>query len=200
VIAIVGVLGQLRLGGRAWTGAVSAALVFLFAWSIPVMARHAYTLQYVHGREVSWRQDFIARQPAKDFVVIDNSSIIWITHEVSSTTIGQARARKEAIDFLLRNRSFSAIYVFQRLEIDPVTHAAKLEKDEDLGPDFTLETVEERRLKPLSITRLSRVVAVKDGPVAPAEAREAEEFAKLTPAEREKLRAKYFENWLKRLP
>lgn len=200
VIAIVGVLEQLRLGLRGWNTAIVATLVFIFAWSIPTMARHAYTLQYVHAREVSWRQDFIERQPAKDFVVIDNSSIIWITHEVSSTTVGQARARKEAIDFLLRNRSFSAIYVFQRLEIDPSTHAAKLEKDDDLGPDFVLELVEERRLKPLSVTRISRVREVRDGPVAPADAREAEDFAKLTPAEREKLRAKYFEKWLSKLP
>ena len=200
VLAIVGVFAQLRWRPRAWTGAIAAVIAFIFAWSIPVMARHAYTLQYVHAREVTWRQEFIARQPAKDFVVIDNSSIIWITHEVSSTTMAQARARKESIEFLLRNRSFSAIYVWQRFEIDPVTHVAKLEKDDDLGPDFVLETVEERRLKPLTVTRLSRVVDIKPGPVAATDVKEAEDFAKLTPAEREKLRAKYFENWLKRLP
>jgi hypothetical protein len=200
VVAIVGLLGQSRLKPQGWTGLIVATVAFLFAWSVPVMARHAYTLKYVPAREVAWREEFIAQHPLRDFLVIDNSSIIWITHEVSSTAMSQARARKDAIAFLLENHSFSAIYAFQRFEIDPITHREKGEKDEELGDDFVLQTVEERRLKPLTVTRISRVVGVKNGPVKPADAREAEDFSKLSPAEREKLRQKYFDNWLQHLP
>jgi hypothetical protein len=200
IIAIVAVLGTTSLRARGWNVLIGIVAVFLFAWSIPVMARHAYTLQYAHAGEVAWRRELISRHPAKDFLVIDNSSIIWITHEVSSTAVGQARARKDAIAFLLKNRSFSAVYAWQHFDVDPNTHALRVDKDDDLSADFELETVEERRFKALAVTRLSRVVGVKPGAPSPEVLRAAEDFAKLTPAEREKIRRQYFENWLRQLP
>ncbi len=200
VIAILAVLGQASVGHRTWRAFFVVVGAVLLGWSIPVMARHAYSLQYVYGREVAWRREFMAAHPLKDYVVIDNSSIIWITHEVTSTTVGEAKARKASIDFLLRNHSFSGIYVWQHFDVDPATHALKIDQDDDLGSDFVLETVEERRLKPLSLTRLARIVAVKAGPVDQPGKHSAEDFAKLTPAERDKMRQKYFETWLKNLP
>lgn len=199
-IAVVALLAHVRAAPRVWTGMIVGIVAFLFAWSIPVMARHTYTLQHTSGREVAWRQEFIRRHLATDFMVIDNSSIIWLTHEVASTPMPYARARRDAISFLMRNRSFSAIYVFQRFDVDERTNQLMLKKEEDLGPEFTLETVEERRLGVLSLSRISKVVAVKAGPADPADARETEDFSKLTPAEREKIRAKYFETWLRNLP
>lgn len=200
VIAVLAVLGQLSIGLRTWRAFFVATVAVLFGWSIPVMARHAYSLQYVFSREIDWRREFMAEHPLKDYVVIDNSSIIWITHEVTSTTVGEARARKPSIDFLLRNHSFSAIYVWQHFDVDTATHALKIDKDDDLGPDFVLQTVEDRRLKPLSVTRLARVVAVTPTPVGGKPAPPPVDFAKLSPAEREKMRQKYFETWLKNLP
>lgn len=194
------VLREFRLSVRGWWCAVGVFALFLFGWSVPAMARHAYTLTYVHARETAWRREMIERRPERDFLVIDNSSIIWITHRVSSTPIGQARARREAISFLLRNRSFSSIYVWQHLDVEPETGKMTLQADDDLGAEFSLEVVEERQLKPFQVTRLSRVVAVEAKAPTAEEKDRVKEFDAMTPEERERLRLRYFETWLRKLP
>ena len=74
------------------------------------MARHDYSLDYYVGREMEWRREFIAAHPERDYLFIDNNSIIWITHKVSGTPMQQANQKKDIIAFNLRNRIFSAIY------------------------------------------------------------------------------------------
>ena len=205
-----------------WLGLLALGIVQLWGWSVPAMANHAYTLNYYHGREVEWRREFMAAHPAKDYLVIDPSSIAWITHKVSATPPLQARVRKEAILFHRRNKSFTEFYVFQHFDIDPATGAMTLVADCDLGPDYVLETVVERRLHPYSLSRIARIVDIREGPTTarPAGDTARAEDAKAgsggagataaTPAttaerqrakaEREKLKQEYWDNWLRNLP
>ena len=107
--------------------------------------------------------------------------------------------RKGILLFNFRNHTFSAFYVFQRYDVDPATGGLIVQKDFDLGPDYQLETYWERRFTPLTISRISRVVAIKDGDLtAPAKA--ASPLEKLSAAERDKIRQAYFEQLIKRLP
>jgi hypothetical protein len=199
VIATVVVAAEMNWRGRVWR--VLAVLVGagFFAFSLPAMARHDYSLQYYVGREMDWRREFIAAHPERDYLVIDNNSIIWITHLVSSTPIRQALDHKENIVFNQRNRIFTAIYVFQRYTVDPANGRLSLPGEDDLGPDYQLETVWERRFTPLTVSRISRVVSVREGPtarpVAPPKAIES-----LSDAEQEKIRDEYLERFIKRLP
>lgn len=199
VLAVVGAAAAFSAGARTWRTLAALAGAGIFLFSIPVMARHDYTLDYYVGREMAWRREFIAAHPERDYLVIDNSSIIWITHLVSATPVTQAVARKDVIAFNFRNRVFSSIYVFQRYRIDPATGALNLESDEDLGPAYRLEPVWERRFTPFNLSRISRVVAVTDaaGP-APASAPASAET--LGAAEREKIRQQYLEEFIKQLP
>jgi len=71
--------------------------------------------------------------------------------------------------------------------------------EDDLGPDYQLETVWERRFTPLTLSRISRVVSIREGPTTPP-VRRAAPLEKLTPAEREKVRQDYLDNFIKRLP
>jgi hypothetical protein len=114
----------------------------------------------VHAREVEWRRAFIARQSQPDFLVIDPYSVVWLTHQVSSTSPAQARLRPEAIAHHLQARSFAHVFVFQRFEIDPATGNRTVRPEFDPGPDFQLEPVVECRLQPYTLTRISRVTAV----------------------------------------
>jgi hypothetical protein len=111
----------------------------------------------------------------------------------------QAQLHKESLVFHQRNRTWSAIYVFQRLEIDADTGRTTYRKDDDLGPDFVLMPVAERRLQTLTISRISRVLEIKGDPqkAAPAAARPP---AALSDEQREKIRQRYFDNWIKQLP
>jgi hypothetical protein len=197
-IAVVAVAAEFRAKTRFWYGLAGLIALGMFAFSIPAMARHNYTLEYYVGREMEWRRDFIAAHPEKDYLFIDNDSIIWITHLVPATPVKQALDHKENIIFNFRNRIFSAIYVFQRYSVDPVTGHLSLPKEDDLGPDYTLETVWERRFTPMTVSRISRVVAITEGPTAlPAT---TPPKVKKSPEELEKIRGQYLENFIKHLP
>ncbi len=203
VIAVMAVLPQFANAavGRALLGLATLGLV---ARSVPSMAAHAYSQEYLPGKETAWRRQFIAEQPRRDYLVIDNDSILWIAHQVSSTPVFQAKKNRDALVFHMRNRTFSAIYVFQRFNIDPDTGKMTLRNDgglsDDLGPDFVLEAVREERLQTLTLTRISRLKEIRKGTeVLTAPDPVTHEVPK-SRAEIEKVRAAYLENFVKMLP
>jgi len=197
-LAIIAVATEFRGGARRWQVLGGLALAGLFAWSLPAMARHDYSPDYYIGREIAWRREFMAAHPEKDYLFIDNSSIFWITHRVSATSMMQAVLNKESLLFNHRNHTFSVFYVYQRLDVNPETGELTVQWDDVLGPDYLLETVWERRFTPLTVSRISRVVEILDGeaqpPPPPVRA------AAQPPAERERVRREYLENFIKQLP
>ena len=202
VLAIWLVVPTFPSATKVWRGLLVLTGIQLWAFSIPSMASHAYTMNYVHGREVTWRREFIDQHPLRDYLVIDPSSIFWITHRVSSTPPVQAKFRKEALIFHRRNHSFAQIYVYQRFDVDETTGRLKLVEDFDPGPDYVLETVVERRLHPYSLSRISRVVDIKEGASAPADKvpRPEVRVPALTDEEKQKLKQAYWDMWLRNLP
>lgn len=198
-LAVVVVIAQFDRAGRSWRWVLGLLLLAFVARSVPAMARHAYTMAYNPGIEVDWRREFIAAHPERNYLVIDQDTVIWITHGVSATSVLQARHRADVIEFNLRNRSFSAIYVYQRCEVDPATGEAVVTKDDQLGPAYTLEPVAEKRFAPLRLSRLCRVTAVHPEPAPPPPPAPAP-LEKLSKEEREKVRRAYFENFVKNLP
>jgi hypothetical protein len=199
VIATVTVAAEMNWRGRIWRILAVVVGAGFFAHSLPAMARHDYSLQYYVGREMEWRREFISAHPERDYLVIDNNSIIWITHLVSSTPILQALLHKENIVYHLRNHTFTSIYVFQRYNVDPETGRLQLPTEDDLGADYQLETLWERRFTPLTVSRISRVLSVREGLTARPVA-QPKSLEKMTPAEQEKVREQFLERFIKRLP
>ena len=199
VVAVLTVLPQ-------FNAAVQRALVAIAAFGVivsgvPSMAAHAYTQEYLPGRETAWRREFMADQPRHDYLMIDNDSILWIAHRISATTVPETKRRRDALVFHMRNRTFSDIFVFQRLNIDPDTGAKTIREGDDLGPNYVLETVREERLQTLTLTRISRVKQIKDGPNSLTEPPTGP--APVVPKDRaeiEKMRKEYLENFIKQLP
>jgi hypothetical protein len=200
VLAIITATAELfpRWAGR-WRTLTLLTGIGLFAYSLPSMSRHDYSMDYYVGREMEWRREFMAAHPEKDYLFIDNNAVIWITHLVSGTPMQQALEHKDIIRFNQQNRTFGAFYAFQRYNIDPGTGQAVVQKEDDLGPDFELETYWERRFTPLTVSRISRIVAIKPGPTTPP-LRAPAPMEKMTPEEREKARQEYFDRMVKRLP
>ena len=182
-----------------WRALMAATGLGLFAYSLPSMSRHSYSMEYYVGREMAWRREFIAAHPEKDYLFIDNNAIIWITHLVSGTPMRQALDHKDKIIFNFQNHTFGAFYVFQRYDVDPSTGRLVVQKDDDLGPDYELKTYWERRFTPLTVSRISRIVSIKAGATTPPK-HEAAPLEKMTPAERDKVRQEYFERMVKQLP
>lgn len=200
VLAAVTMAAEIaRARSWVWRLLTLVAGAGIFVHSLPVMARHDYTLDYYIGRETDWRREFIAVHPERDYLFIDNSSITWITHLVSATPIIQAIQHKENLVFHFRNHTFSGIYAFQRLDVDPDTGREVVQQSDDLGPDYQLETVWERRFTPLTVSRISRVVSIREGPTSIPQ-RVSSPLAKFTPEQLEKIRQQYFEKFIKQLP
>lgn len=199
VIAVMMVLTQFsRVGFQRLM--LGIAIVCALISGVPSMAAHAYDQEYLPGREVAWRRQFIADQPRNDYLMIDNDSILWIAHEVSATPVVQAKNRRDAILFHFRNHTFSAIYVFQQFSIDPESGKMTLRDGDDLGPDFVLEPVREARLKTLTLSRISRLTEIrKDGASLTAKT-EPEPTVPKSREEIERLRKAYLEQFVKQLP
>jgi hypothetical protein len=200
VLALWLVVPAFPAARKVWRGLLILCGIQLWALSIPSMASHAYTLNYVHGREVAWRREFIEQHPLKDYLFVDPSSIFWITNRISATSPVQAVVRKDALIFNRRNHSFSEIYVYQRFDVDVATGQLKLVKDFDVGPDYVLETVVERRLHPYTLSRISRVVDIKEGAAAPVTSKPAPVSTTLTSEQQQKLKQAYWDNWLINMP
>lgn len=199
VLAIVAVVAELGRSPVVWRVLGAIVVAGIFFSSLPAMARHSYTQEYYVAREMAWRREFIAAHPERDYLVIDANSIMWITHLVSATPVKQALEHKDVMLFNRRNKIFSAMYVFQRYDVDPKTNALTVQKDDDLGPDYHLETVWERRFSPLTVSRISRVTAIDEGALTPPREKPTP-LEKLSREEREKVRQEYFDNFIKQLP
>ena len=118
----------------------------------------------------------------------------------SSTPIDEAIHRKDSLIFHQRNRTFSEIYVFQRYTEDPETGKLTIRKDDDLGPDFVLETVAEQRLQLLTLSRISRVKEIRVGTTNRATPDPGNRTMPADPAAMERIRQQYLENFIRQLP
>jgi hypothetical protein len=198
VIAVMAVLQQFPRPAvaRVLLGlAVLAAIV----QGVPSMAAHAYNQEYLVGLETAWRRQFIADHPQKDYLMIDNDSILWVAHQVSATPVDAALKRRDSLVFFMRSHAFSDMYVYQHFTIDPATGKRTMRDGDDIGPCYVLETVREASLSLLTLTRISRIKAIKDGPNVLTRP-EADRTVPKDRDEIERERQAYFENFLKQLP
>lgn len=182
-----------------WRALIVATGLGIFAYSLPSMSRHDYSLDYYIGREMEWRREFIQAHPEKNYLFVDNNALIWITHLVSATPVKQTLLHKDILLFNFQNHTFGTFYVFQRFDVDPSTGRQVVQKDDDIGPDFEVQTYWERRFTPLTVSRISKIVGIKPGPTTPPP-RLPSPLEKMSPAERDKVRQEYFEQMVKRLP
>lgn len=199
VIAVLAVAPQFA-SALVLRGLLAIASIGLLARSVPSMAAHAYSQEYLPGRETAWRRQFIAAQPHSDYLMIDNDSTLWVTHLVSSTPTVVAVKRRVDIAFFMRNHAFSGVYVFQRFTIDPDTGRMTLREGDDLGPAFVLEPVVEERLQLLTLTRISRVVEIKSGDVSISTPDPATHVVPKSRAEIENARKLYLDSFMKQMP
>ena len=199
VVAILAVLPQFA-NPRVIRVLLGVAVIGLLARSVPSMAAHAYSQEYLPGRETAWRRQFIAAQPHPDYLMIDNDATLWVTHLVSATPTVVAVKRRVDIAFFMRNRAFSAVYVFQRFNIDADSGRMTLREGDDLGPAFVLEPVVEERLQLLTLTRISRVTEIKSGDVTISTPDPATHVVPKSRAEIENARKLYFDSYMKQLP
>lgn len=179
---------------------LAVASLGLVASGVPSMAAHAYSQEYLPGKETAWRRTFIAEQPRRDYLVIDNDSILWVAHRISATPVIQAVKNRDKLVWNMRNRTYADVFVFQRFNIDPATGAKTLREGDDLGPAFVLEPVREERLQTLTLSRLSRLKEIREGDTSLTAPDPATKLVAKDRAEIDQVRRAYLENFVKMLP
>lgn len=186
----------------AWKFAALCAFGGMLVQGIPVLAKQAYRTSYSPGVEMQIRTEFLDGLTDRNILFVDNDSFFWITHKIPASAIRQAVFRKEGLIYHLRNHSFADMYVFQGVRVNQATGVSTVETDDELGPDFELEPVLERRVQTLYLVRISRIKAIKSGgEVAARSTHLVEPVQKRRSAEElDKMRAVYLENWIKKLP
>ncbi|MBX3736893.1 MAG: hypothetical protein KF715_09405 [Candidatus Didemnitutus sp.] len=201
-LAIVVVGASFLRTARGWQLAIAGAVAALVFQGLPMMAQRAYEWDYTPGVEMAWRDEFLKKFPARDYLFIDQDSTFWITQRMPATPIKQAGERKEGLAYHLRNHSFSAMYVFQRFTVNDQTGALTIDPADDIGPDFELEPVMQKRVATLHLARISRITAIHDkgAIVARAGLAPAANGPALTGEELEKAKAQYLEKWIRQLP
>lgn len=183
-----------------------SAAVVVVVWSLPVMARNAYSREYTPGLAFEWRQKFFEQLTTHNILFIDRDSLFWTLRKISSTPVYQAQARREGIAYHFRNHSFERIYVFQTFTVNAETGALSLMPEDDLGPGYVLEPVVQYRLAIGLLARISRVTAVNADNVTDATTVKTE----INPAGIQNLpvpvsdnpstKAGYLKEWVENLP
>lgn len=201
----VATVGGLWLRRRGWRLVAAAALAALVVYSLPAMSRRAYTRTYSPAVEMEWRTEFLKRFPERDYLFIDNDPTFWIAHHIPATPATQARLRERGLIYHLRNDTFSAMYVLQHYHVDPKTGIWTLDPADDIGPDFELQPVWDRRIETLYIGRISRIIAIRrHGKVAARAGMVVTPPGTASPrrsqAQWDAAKKAYVDKWLKELP
>lgn len=153
--------GQVR---PAWREAAprwaigGALLAYLTAG---LQANASYWAMNLQATEIAWEVDTVRALPPKSRLVITNkSALVWLIDQTASIQIVRARSRGEAIRFHMEHHTFKEVLVFQKYRPSSAEGAYQLEAEDRLPDNYVLEPMQERRFG-TSITRISRLVAIK---------------------------------------
>lgn len=211
-LAMIVLIRQVACRWRAaWPVMGWVAATVVVVWSLPVMARNAYSREYTPGLAFAWREKFFEGLKTRNILVIDRDSLFWTVREISSTPVYQAQARREGIAFHFRNRSFEEVYAFQTFTVDPGTGTLSLVAEDDLGPGYELEPVVQHRLTIGLLARISRVTAVHEHAEAAGQQQSGRGLEKEpnptialdqveSTVENPTAQAEYLKEWVKNLP
>lgn len=158
-LAVAAVLGLLpdAWRARAASGALVAALATYVAFGLPVNWR----LTDLNTTETAqrWEQRVVAaRGPATRLVLTDKSPLSWYVLGVGSTSIVRAVARRDALAFHLRHKSFEEVLVTQTLIPTSADGDYRVAKATVMPPEFVLEPIAERRFG----SRLQRISVLRE--------------------------------------
>ena len=202
MVSVVAVGMQLIKSDTGWKVVSLFVLGGILFHSLPVLSKQAYRTLYSPGVEMQIRQDFLAKQEDKNLLFVDNDSYFWILNKVPASPVEQVKLRKEGLAYHLKNRSFREMYVFQSVKVNDATGELTVDPADDLGPDFELEPVLEKRVQTLLFARISRIKGIREGGRVVAERHALVPLLheSRTTEELEHARAQYMEKWLKELP
>lgn len=165
-LAIAWALGRLpsqwisRVAG--WV--IAGGVIFYFGWGLPASARHGQA-NYI-ATEITWGEDWVARQPAKSrLIVVASTSLNWFLKKTAALSFSYAAQRADRIAYHMAAGTFQEVLVFQYYRPTGPDGGFVLDPRTELPASFVLEPVFERSMG-LKLIRISRVVEIR--PAQPA--------------------------------
>ncbi|HYC73100.1 MAG TPA: glycosyltransferase family 39 protein [Opitutaceae bacterium] len=154
-----------RLLGVAWRWPALAALgaVIFFSLTVPASAMHRFTRDNFAARTTNWLGGYIRQLQDKRVLAIDNNAgLQWFLYAQSSVNPARLSESWEGYAYHFRIRTFDDYFVVQRVGHDLRTGEKFVSWEDDIGPAFELELIEEKAFAPMYLVRLSRVKAVDE--------------------------------------
>jgi hypothetical protein len=160
IFSFIGVVAQLISSHRRWRYVSVGVLAYIFAFTIPASAAHRFSVESVAGRVANWINDFAKRQNGRKVLAFDwNNGAVWLLNRQASMTAFALTERLDQFLYHYKVHTFDDIYVVQRITVDLKSGAMGVAVEDDLGPAFKLETVEERKFGVGYFCRVARVVS-----------------------------------------
>lgn len=153
-------IGRWTTHRRAWVAVLGVPLLWAWCGAIPAAARAQATRSFLSFQEVEWERQFVRDHRNERAFYLMRSPLPAIIERASAVAVNVVAERAEEIDFHVREKSYRDIFVFQRMVLDPTTHEWRADELSQLGPEFVLEEIEQRRFKPLYALRLSRLAKI----------------------------------------
>jgi hypothetical protein len=163
---LVGGLGRWQLWGLRVAGI--GLLAWLFIGTLPVIAKRSYTDENLLMREVEWEHDILTRHRGPILFLSNKSTIPFVLWRIPTilTTVGAKRGPQ--IAYHLLQGTFKEVIVAQALRPISSEGDRGVDPEDDLPPNFHLETLAEKRFGG-RWARLSRLIAVDPEPPAALE-------------------------------
>lgn len=180
---------------RRWDVFIGIAALFIFLRASPMLAQNVYQTAHWPAREVQWSWKHASRLKDKNVFVIDERNLAWLVHLIPSLPVKNARADKRKVHFLWRRHDFSRFLVVQHFHENPRTGELAILPKYDLGPAFQLRVIEEKKFRPMVVTRLSEITAITEDD--PLQMPLSEDFDRKPALEKIN---EYLDHWFKMLP
>lgn len=154
------VVGRWTKTRAAWIAVLGVPLAWAWCGAIPLGARAQGTRSFIGFPEVEWERRFVREHRQESVFYLMRSPLPAIVERAPAVALAIAAERAEEMAYHLREGTYGEVYVFQRMKLDVTTRTWSPDEQSQLGPEFILETIEQRRMKPRYALRLSRLEAV----------------------------------------
>jgi hypothetical protein len=159
-LAVPFVLMDFKPSQKLWNGSVAVAALFFFFVTLPVSSRSYPTERYLAYRETDWFLEFIREHKDEGAYFVLPSPLPAVIQRESTCSNSNFKIRAPEIDYHLERGTYSKVYVFQHYAENLVTGELIETENSEIGDEYELELLEERKFGIGWRSRISRVTRV----------------------------------------
>ncbi len=156
LIGAIALLADFGIRKRGWCVVFGLSLVGM----LPGISRSARADAFhttSGSREGIHRLRFVEERSGERALWLTSHLMPALLHREAAMTLQQANARAAQIGFHLRARTYSKVYVVQRMAMSPVTQTHVPTYLQEIAPEFELTILDEVQIDAFHIIRLSEV-------------------------------------------